>query len=82
MDVRLTNVESSSSGQKVRLTFPPTDDPIHAISETSNTINEKHGGYENVSEFIPIGQPNASTLAKLDTLQPSDIAGDRMSSFL
>ena len=46
-------------------------------TETSNTINTKHGGYDNVSEFIPIGQPHASTLAKIDTLKPSDVTGDR-----
>lgn len=47
------------------------------LSETDNIVNEKNGGYEHVSEYIPIGQPNAGTLAKLDALEPSSVAGDR-----
>jgi hypothetical protein len=46
---------------------------------TDNVINAKNGGYEHVSEYIPIAQPNASTLAKLDELEPSETAGDRKS---
>jgi ATP-dependent DNA helicase 2 subunit 2 len=34
-------------------------------------------GYDRVLEYIPIAQPNAGTLAKLDALEPSDEAGDR-----
>lgn len=45
--------------------------------ETDNIINEEHGGYENVKEYIPIGQPNAGTLAKLQALEPSTTHGDR-----
>jgi ATP-dependent DNA helicase 2 subunit 2 len=47
------------------------------FSDTNNVINERNGGYDNVSEYIPIGQPNASTLAKLDLLNPSEVVGDR-----
>lgn len=46
-------------------------------SETDNIINEKSGGYEHVSEYIPISQPNGATLAKIDALQPSEEIGDR-----
>jgi len=49
--------------------------------ETDNIINDKNGGYENVSEYIPIAQPNAATLSKLDELQPSSLIGDRMSLY-
>lgn len=45
--------------------------------ETDNVINEKNGGYDNVKEFIPIAQPGSGTLAKLDTLRPSTVTGDR-----
>ena len=44
---------------------------------TRNAINEANGGYENVTEYIPIAQPNASTLAKLASLKPSTVSGDR-----
>jgi ATP-dependent DNA helicase 2 subunit 2 len=46
--------------------------------ETNNIINEKNGGYDNVNEHIPIAQPNAATLSKIDALQPSEVSGDRM----
>ena len=46
---------------------------------TSNAINEANGGYKNVTEYIPIAQPNASTLAKLASLEPSTVSGDRAS---
>ena len=48
---------------------------------TDNIINEKNGGYEHVTEYIPIAQPNAGTLAKLDELEPSTVIGDRLSYF-
>lgn len=44
---------------------------------TENTVNEKNGGYENIQEYIPIGQPNAGTLVKVDALKPSTVCGDR-----
>lgn len=47
------------------------------FTETDNIINEENGGYENVKEYIPIGQPNAGTLAKLQALEPSTTHGDR-----
>lgn len=41
-------------------------------------MNKRAGdGYENVSEYIKIGQPNISTLAKLDALEPTETYGDR-----
>ncbi|KAG8220208.1 SPOC domain-like protein [Butyriboletus roseoflavus] len=50
--------------------------------ETRNVVNEKNGGYEHVSEYIPIGQPNAETLAKLDELQASETAGDPIDALI
>ena len=46
-------------------------------TDTNNIIHDKNGGYEHVSEYISIGQPNAGTLAKLDELRASETAGDR-----
>ncbi|ETW87659.1 hypothetical protein HETIRDRAFT_41157 [Heterobasidion irregulare TC 32-1] len=39
---------------------------------TDNLIHDTNGGYEHVSEYIQIAQPNAGTLAKLAALRPSD----------
>ena len=50
---------------------------LNLDADTDNVINEENGGYENVKEYIPIGQPNAGTLAKLQALQPSTTHGDR-----
>jgi ATP-dependent DNA helicase 2 subunit 2 len=49
----------------------------HGYEDTSNIINERNGGYDNVNEYIPIGQPNAAILSKIDALEPSEVSGDR-----
>ncbi|KZT42746.1 SPOC domain-like protein [Sistotremastrum suecicum HHB10207 ss-3] len=43
---------------------------------TRNLVSDRNGGYENVTEYIPIAQPNAGTLAKISAIEPSSIAGD------
>lgn len=51
-------------------------------TETDNVVNEDKGGYNHVSEYIPIAQPNISTLAKLQQLRASqDCTGDRELTF-
>ena len=50
------------------------------VLDTDNLINERDGGYEHVTTLIPIGQPNAGTLAKLSELEPSMEIGDRTCS--
>lgn len=50
---------------------------IMRFQETKNVVNAKDGGYDHVYEYIPIGQPNAATLAQLSDLQPSTEIGDR-----
>ena len=51
---------------------------IKRREETNNIIHDKNGGYDNVNEYIPIAQPNASTLSKIDALEPSEVSGDRL----
>jgi len=53
---------------------------MNSRKETDNIVNRADGGYDNVSELIPIAQPTADTLTKLASLQASDVAGDRLSS--
>ncbi|KAI0725997.1 SPOC like C-terminal domain-containing protein [Fomitopsis betulina] len=55
---------------------------LFGSEETDNIINEEHGGYENVKEYIPIGQPNAGTLAKLQALEPSTTHGDPIDALI
>ncbi|EIW86315.1 SPOC domain-like protein [Coniophora puteana RWD-64-598 SS2] len=55
---------------------------IFGSDDTHNVVNEKNGGYDHVTEFIPIGQPNATTLAKLDTLKPSETSGDPIDALI
>ncbi|OBZ80021.1 ATP-dependent DNA helicase II subunit 2 [Grifola frondosa] len=55
---------------------------LFGTEDTDNIINEKNGGYENVTEFIPISQPSASTLAKLASLEPSTVAGDPLDALI
>jgi ATP-dependent DNA helicase 2 subunit 2 len=75
---RPINVVSSSSGVKVSNKWPTLFCLTQVREETNNIINEKNGGYDNVAEYIPVGQPNAATLSKIDALEPSEISGDRM----
>ncbi|KAK0456861.1 SPOC domain-like protein [Armillaria borealis] len=49
---------------------------VFGSEDTDNIVNRNNGGYENVSEYIHIAQPNAATLAKLDRLEPSETTGD------
>ncbi|KAI0735882.1 SPOC domain-like protein [Earliella scabrosa] len=49
---------------------------------TNNVINQQNGGYEHVTEYIPIAQPNSGTLAKLTTLKPSTVAGDPIDALI
>ena len=51
------------------------------LKETDNIVNKADGGYDHITEFISIAQPTADTLAKLTTLQASDVSGDRSSSY-
>lgn len=45
-------------------------------------MHNESGGYETVTEYIPIAQPNASTLAKINALEPSTVTGDRTHNIL
>ncbi|KAI0063150.1 SPOC domain-like protein [Artomyces pyxidatus] len=55
---------------------------LFGTDDTDNVINERNGGYEHVSEFIPIGQPNAQILAKLASLRPSENSGDPIDAII
>ncbi|RPD59404.1 SPOC domain-like protein [Lentinus tigrinus ALCF2SS1-7] len=55
---------------------------VFGSDETKNVINEQHGGYENVVEYIPIAQPNAGTLAKLAKLVPSTVHGEPIDALI
>lgn len=47
------------------------------FSGTQNAVNDSNGGYEHVTEFISIGQPNAQTMTKIKSIKPSTSIGDR-----
>ncbi|KZT24684.1 SPOC domain-like protein [Neolentinus lepideus HHB14362 ss-1] len=49
---------------------------LFGAAETKNMINDRSGGYDHVLNYIDINPPNASTLAKLSELQPSEEIGD------
>ncbi|KAJ6498003.1 SPOC domain-like protein [Mycena vitilis] len=56
---------------------------VFGADKTRNILNKRmKGGYERVLEYIPIAQPNAGTLAKLDALEPSDEAGDPLDAVI
>jgi hypothetical protein len=77
MGGRQTSVVSFFSAPKASR-LPAEGFPfLNIVLDTDNVINTNNGGYEHVSEYIPIGQPNAGTLAKLDALKPSTVIGDR-----
>ncbi|KAK7468469.1 ATP-dependent DNA helicase yku80 [Stygiomarasmius scandens] len=55
---------------------------IFGTEETNNIVNDKQGGYDNVTEYIPICTPNAGTLRKLDRLEPSATYGDPIDALI
>ncbi|OJT04950.1 ATP-dependent DNA helicase II subunit 2 [Trametes pubescens] len=55
---------------------------LFGSEETKNIINEENGGYEHVSDYIPIAHPNAATLAKLQALEPSTVSGDPIDALI
>ncbi len=55
---------------------------LNLTTETKNIVNTANGGYDNVLEYIPIAQPNAATIAKVDALQASSTSGDRTNLLL
>ncbi|KAG1777312.1 SPOC like C-terminal domain-containing protein [Suillus placidus] len=55
---------------------------LFGSEETDNIIHEKNGGYQHVSEYIPITHPSSTTLAKLDALQPSEHSGDPIDALI
>ncbi|OCB89228.1 SPOC domain-like protein [Sanghuangporus baumii] len=55
---------------------------LFGTEETNNIINNEKGGYDHVSECIPIAQPNAGTLTKLQALQPSTEIGDPIDAII
>ncbi|EGN94087.1 hypothetical protein SERLA73DRAFT_63055, partial [Serpula lacrymans var. lacrymans S7.3] len=55
---------------------------VFGSEDTDNVINDKSGGYEHVSEYIPVAQPNAGTLTKLDALSPSEVTGDPVDALI
>ena len=44
-------------------------------------MNSKDGGYERVFEFVPICTPSAATIAKINSICPSEEIGDRRLPF-
>ncbi|KAI0286720.1 SPOC domain-like protein [Russula aff. rugulosa BPL654] len=55
---------------------------LFGTEETHNIVNRTDGGYDRVTEFLSIAQPNADTLAKLATLQPSNVSGDPVDALI
>ncbi|KAJ6519234.1 ku80-like protein [Mycena sanguinolenta] len=56
---------------------------VFGSRKTKNLLHTRmKEGYEDVLEYIPIGQPNAGTLAKLDALKPSNNAGDPLDALI
>ncbi|KAG6895586.1 hypothetical protein C0992_000501, partial [Termitomyces sp. T32_za158] len=55
---------------------------VFGSEDTNNIINEQNGGYDNVFEYIPIAQPSAATLSKLDLLKATDNYGDPLDAII
>lgn len=63
--------------RRLNTLYPITSARSNANSDTKNILNTRNGDYERVFEYIPIGQPNAGTLSKIDELRASkDTSGD------
>ncbi|KAG8902590.1 ATP-dependent DNA helicase II subunit 2 [Tulasnella sp. 403] len=49
---------------------------LFGTRKTKNTVNTQHGGYDHVTEYIPIGQPTAHTLDLVSAIGPGAFEGD------
>ena len=79
MAERQTSVVLSFLGQKVYTRYASFTLLLNVTTDTNNAINAENEGYEHVTEYIPIAQPNHTTLAKLAAHEPSSVVGDRAS---
>ncbi|KAI0344219.1 SPOC domain-like protein [Trametopsis cervina] len=55
---------------------------LFGTEETNNIVNMKDGGYDHVSEYIPIGTPSVDTIAKLSEIMPGDTCGDPIDALI
>ncbi|OCH84687.1 ku80-like protein [Obba rivulosa] len=90
MTIEMTNLEYSLQFVKLKIqemifNGRKTDQCgviLFGTDDTDNIVNEKNGGYEHVTEYIPIAQPDAGTLAKISAIQPSETTGDAIDALI
>ncbi|KAI0089844.1 SPOC like C-terminal domain-containing protein [Irpex rosettiformis] len=55
---------------------------LFGTKETRNMVHEKDGGYDHVSEYIPVGTPSSETISKLSEIKPGDDHGDPIDAII
>lgn len=65
-----------TEGTRMNPSYSPSPPNVLSIG-TNNLVSDQHGGYDHVTEYLPIHQPNARTLHKIDGIKPSSEIGDR-----
>ncbi|KAG8984122.1 ATP-dependent DNA helicase II subunit 2 [Tulasnella sp. JGI-2019a] len=55
---------------------------LFGTAKTENCVHSEHGGYENVTEYIPIAQPTSKTLEMISAIKPSTVEGDPLDGLI
>ncbi|KAG8930670.1 hypothetical protein FRC01_002411, partial [Tulasnella sp. 417] len=55
---------------------------LFGTKKTKNCINEANGGYDHVTEYIPIAQPTQHTLDLISAIKPSKVQGDALDGLI
>ncbi|KIO24865.1 hypothetical protein M407DRAFT_211773 [Tulasnella calospora MUT 4182] len=55
---------------------------LFGTKKTKNCINEANGGYDHVTEYIPIAQPTQQTLDLISAIKPSKVQGDALDGLI
>ncbi|KAG9039153.1 ATP-dependent DNA helicase II subunit 2, partial [Tulasnella sp. UAMH 9824] len=55
---------------------------LFGTKKTKNCINEANGGYDHVTEYIPIAQPTQHTLDLISAIKPSKVEGDAVDGLI
>ncbi|KAG8851859.1 ATP-dependent DNA helicase II subunit 2 [Tulasnella sp. 330] len=55
---------------------------LFGTTKSKNCVHSEHGGYENVTEYIPIAHPTTKTLDMISAIRPSTVHGDALDGLI
>ncbi|KAG8971417.1 ATP-dependent DNA helicase II subunit 2 [Tulasnella sp. 425] len=55
---------------------------LFGTKKTKNCVNDSNGGYDHVTEYIPIAQPTQHTMELISAIKPSKVQGDALDGLI